>query len=89
MGYYLPPKSYLRPKPRISFKQKVIAITTATLTLIIAGSIFTSLNFESKSANADVTVKKQKIDFKLIIQNYYCAKITFRKLQRLGFCLRL
>ncbi len=66
MGYYLPPKSYLRPKPRISFKQKVIAITTATLTLVLTGSIFTSLNLDSKKSNADATVKKQKID--LIIQ---------------------
>ncbi len=63
MGYYLPPKSYLRPKPRVNIKQKIVAITTTSISLLVAGIIFTSLHFgESKNANAEALVKKQKVD---------------------------
>ena len=62
MGYYLPPKSYLRPKPRVNLKQKAIAITTASLMLLVSGIIFTTFHFESINANADVEVKSKKAD---------------------------
>lgn len=45
MGYYLPPKSYLRPKPRVNATQKIIAITTISITIIAAIVIFITLNF--------------------------------------------
>ena len=62
MGYYLPPKSYLRPKPRVNLKQKSIAITTASLMLLVSGIIFTTFHFESINANANVEVKNNKAD---------------------------
>jgi len=53
MGYYLPPKSYLRPKPRVNVTQKIIAITTISITIIAAIVIFITLNFtDNKSAIA-------------------------------------
>ncbi len=45
MGYYLPPKSYLRPKPRVNATQKIIAITTVSITVIAAVVIFITLHF--------------------------------------------
>lgn len=62
MGYYLPPKSYLRPKPRVNLKQKAIAITTASLMLLVSGIIFTTFHFESINANANVEVKSKEAD---------------------------
>lgn len=62
MGYYLPPKSYLRPRPRVNFKQKAIAITTASLMLLVSGIIFTTFHFESIDANANVNDENTKAD---------------------------
>lgn len=62
MGYYLPPKSYLRPKPRVNLKQKAIAVTTASLMLLVSGIIFTTFHFESINANANVEVKNKNAD---------------------------
>ncbi len=62
MGYYLPPKSYLRPKPKVNFKQKIITITTASIMLVAASVIFTSLYLESENAKADAVVKNQKVN---------------------------
>ena len=62
MGYYLPPKSYLRPKPRVNIKQKIVAITTAGITLVLGGIIFTSMHIgENKSAVAG-TPEKNNVD---------------------------
>lgn len=62
MGYYLPPKSYLRPKPRVNFKQKIITITTASIMFVVACVIFTSIYFESKNAKADAVAIKQNVN---------------------------
>lgn len=62
MGYYLPPKSYLRPKPRVNLKQKAIAITAASIMLLVSGIIFTTFHFESINANANVEVKNKKTE---------------------------
>ena len=62
MGYYLPPKSYLRPKPRVNLKQKALAITTASIMLLVSGVIFTTFHFESINANANVEAKNNKVD---------------------------
>ena len=64
MGYYLPPKSYLRPKPRVNLKQKAIAITAASIMLLVSGIIFTTFHFESinANANANVEVKNKKTE---------------------------
>ena len=61
MGYYLPPKSYLRPKPKVKTKQKFIAITTASITIIAVAVIFTTLHFaDNKSVLADTNSNKEK-----------------------------
>ena len=63
MGYYLPPKSYLRPKPRVNTTQKIIAISTASITIIAAFVIFTTLHFtDSKSAQAEEVSEKKPTD---------------------------
>jgi hypothetical protein len=60
MGYYLPPKSYLRPKPKVNTTQRIVAFTAAGLTLIAAGFIFTALTFtEPKESIAASPVANQ------------------------------
>ena len=76
MGYYLPPKSYLRPKPRVNLKQKSIAITTASLMLLVSGIIFTTFHFESINANANVEVKNNKADAIIPIPLGNCKSLS-------------
>jgi hypothetical protein len=60
MGYYLPPKSYLRPKPSVNVKQKIIAITTVSITVIATIVIFITLHFtDTKSVLANTDSDKQ------------------------------
>ncbi len=62
MGYYLPPKSYLRPKPSVNATQKIIAITTISITVIAAIVIFITLNFtDNKSALASAEHEKTTV----------------------------
>lgn len=54
MGYYLPPKSYLKPKQKVNATQRIIAISTASITIIAAIVIMTSIQFaDPQSAIAD------------------------------------
>ncbi len=56
MGYYLPHKSYLRPRLKARRVQRLIIIATTSISLISAGIIFASLEFGStKNVLADVT----------------------------------
>jgi hypothetical protein len=64
MGYYLPPKSYLRPKPRVNATQKIIAITTVSITVIAAVVIFITLHFtDNRSAIAAENENQVENDF--------------------------
>jgi hypothetical protein len=68
MGYYLPPKSYLRPKPRVNVTQKIIAVTTVSITVIAAIVIFITLHFtDNKSALASTEQEKQAVDVAVAI----------------------
>jgi hypothetical protein len=64
MGYYLPPKSYLRPKPRVNATQKIIAITTVSISVIAAIVIFITLHFtDTRNAMASGNENQVEHDF--------------------------
>src|SRR5205085_11897637 len=60
MGYYLPSKSYLRPKPRVNLRQKLVVTISTSMILISAGIIFTSIQF-GDNKNTFANTKDEKL----------------------------
>jgi hypothetical protein len=53
MGYYLPQKSYLRPKTTLGIRQRILTVTTASLILVTIGLSLTIHFGDSKDALAE------------------------------------
>lgn len=75
MGYYLPHKSYLRPRQNIRARQRLILLSTFGITLLAALTIFISMEIgDTKTALAEV---KTSIPELPAIEAEEPVKITF------------
>jgi len=62
MGYYLPHKSYLRPRQNIRARQRLIILSTLGITLIAAFTIFITMEAgDTKTALAEVKTTTQEL----------------------------